>query len=87
MTEQAHNAYVERVVKKRPWSSLMIQLHKLSRAQSQSILVSTFCDALDFENDRNLSEPLRRVLWDLFRLFALTTMEADSYDCTPLDAL
>ncbi|PKY04427.1 acyl-CoA oxidase [Aspergillus campestris IBT 28561] len=79
-TVLTHNAYIERVVKQRSWSSLMIQLHKLSRAQSQSILVSTFFDALDSEDNLNLSEPLRRVLWDLFRLFALTTMETDSYD-------
>lgn len=62
----------------------MIQLHKLSRAQSQSILVSTFFDALDSEDNLSLSESLRRTLWDLFRLFALTTMETDSYECKPL---
>lgn len=39
----------------------------------------SFFDSLSTENA--LSEPTREVLWDLYRLFALHTMENDGYEC------
>ncbi|KAL4888901.1 acyl-CoA dehydrogenase/oxidase C-terminal [Aspergillus ambiguus] len=77
-TSLAYNAYQERVVRKRSWNSLLIQLHRLSRAQSQSILVTKFFQALD--GDRSLSLSVKGTIWDLFRLFALFTMETESYE-------
>src|SRR5271170_3252308 len=36
----AYEAYQLRIVQKQPWTSLMIRLHKLSRAHSEALLVS-----------------------------------------------
>ncbi|KAJ5647967.1 hypothetical protein N7490_004339 [Penicillium lividum] len=77
-TALAYDAYEQRVVKKRSWNSLLIQLHKLSKAQSQSILVNRFFDALS--TDATLSSSLRDTLWDVYRLFALNTMENEGYE-------
>lgn len=94
--KQAYDAYEQRVLKKHSWNSLLIRLHKLSKgkiefdryvftkltpssAQSQSILVSTFFEALT--SDNTLPSPIKSVLWDLFRLFALYTMENEGYEC------
>lgn len=82
---------------KKSWNSLLILSHKLSKglsllllnmhfpelrivtAQSQSILVGTFYHALS--NDTSLSSSLKSTMWDLYRLFALFTMENEGYDC------
>ncbi|KAJ5439609.1 uncharacterized protein N7458_010607 [Penicillium daleae] len=77
-TALAYDAYEQRVLKKQNWNSLLIQLHKLSKAQSQSILVATFFEALSTDN--TLSNPAKTILWDLFRLFALYTMENEGYE-------
>ncbi|KAJ5516266.1 hypothetical protein N7527_007826 [Penicillium freii] len=77
-TAMAYDAYEQRVMKKQNWNSLLIQLHKLSRAQSESIIVATFFDALS--NDKTLSTPIKSVLWDCFRLFALYSMENESFE-------
>ncbi|KAL4862474.1 hypothetical protein BDV12DRAFT_43134 [Aspergillus spectabilis] len=77
-TALAYKVYQERVVKKRSWNSLMIEFHKLSKAQSQSILVTQFYQALD--TNEHLSASTREVLWDLYRLFACFTLEADGFE-------
>ncbi|KAJ5577106.1 Acyl-CoA oxidase [Penicillium sp. DV-2018c] len=77
-TSMAYEAYEQRVIKKQNWNSLLIQLHKLSRAQSQSILVATFFEAIT--TDKTLSTPTKTVLLDLYRLFALYTMENEGYE-------
>ncbi|KAL4783289.1 hypothetical protein BJX76DRAFT_368525 [Aspergillus varians] len=77
-TALAYDVYQERIVKKRPWNELMVQFHKLSNAQSQSILVTQFYEALTTGKD--LSNPTLEVLWDNYRLFALFTMEAERYE-------
>lgn len=98
---QAYDAYEHRVLKKQSWNSLLIRLHKLSKgksdlgfyasakltpslAQSQSIIVSTFFEALT--SDNTLSGPLKSILWDLYRLFALYTMEGEGYECEDLQS-
>jgi acyl-CoA oxidase len=48
-------------------------------AQSQSILVSTFFEALSI--DKSLSGSNKTVMWDLYRLFALYTMENEGFEC------
>jgi len=68
-------AYEKRIVKKRSWNSMLIQLHKLSKAQSQSILVENFYVALC--NDKTILASAKAVLEDLFRLFALYTLDAE----------
>ncbi|KAJ5227844.1 hypothetical protein N7489_008552 [Penicillium chrysogenum] len=77
-TAMTYDAYEQRVIKKRNWNSLLIQLHRLSRAQSESIIVATFFDALS--NDKTLSAPTKNVLWDCYRLFALYSMENESFE-------
>ncbi|GAB1215542.1 hypothetical protein ATERTT37_004733 [Aspergillus terreus] len=47
-------------------------------ALSQSILVTKFFQALT--TDSSLPPSTKEIMWDLFRLFALFTMEADSYE-------
>ncbi|KAJ5924500.1 hypothetical protein N7466_008687 [Penicillium verhagenii] len=77
-TAIAYDAYEQRVVKNRSWNSLLIQLHKLSKAQSQSILVTKFFEALS--TDGSLPSSLKAILWDVYRLFALNTMENEGYE-------
>ncbi|KAL3457029.1 acyl-CoA dehydrogenase/oxidase C-terminal [Aspergillus heterothallicus] len=77
-TALAHNVYQTRVVDRKPWTSLMIEAHKLSKAQSQSVLVTKFHDAVVSSTD--LSPTTRNILWDVFRLFTSYTLEADRYE-------
>ncbi|KAI7222402.1 acyl-CoA oxidase [Hortaea werneckii] len=74
-----YQAYVQREVKKRSWNSLLIQLRKVSHAESQSILVSNFYNALQ-GSDAELQPGVRIHLRKLFRLFALYTMEQEARD-------
>ena len=69
-------AYRERVEKKRSWTSMLIQLYKLSRAHSQAILVRNFHDAL--KSNTTMSSNLKPVLRDCFRLFSLYTMDIEA---------
>ena len=71
-----YKAYTARVVEKRPWNSLLIQLHKLSRAQSQSLLVSNFFDAIKSRD--SMSSALRDKMTLLFRLFSFYTMDNEA---------
>ncbi|RMY22147.1 hypothetical protein D0867_02897 [Hortaea werneckii] len=74
-----HQAYIQREVKKRSWNIMLIQLRKVSHAESQSILVSNFYDALQ-RSDAELQPGVRIHLRKLFRLFALYTMEQEARD-------
>ncbi|KAF9886343.1 hypothetical protein FE257_011602 [Aspergillus nanangensis] len=74
----AYETYDARIVNKRRWNDLLLQLHRLSEAQAQSFLISTFLESLI--SSRELSPPAREVLLDLFRLLALTIVKADSYE-------
>ena len=74
-----HQAYLQREVKKRSWNSMLIQLRKVSHAESQSILVSNFYVALQ-RSDAELQPGVRTHLQKLFRLFALYTMEQEARD-------
>lgn len=75
VADLSFRAYEERIVKKRSWNSLLIQLHKLSRAHSQSIIVENFYSALN--SDSSLPSAAKPVLLNCFRLFALYTMDGD----------
>jgi acyl-CoA oxidase len=69
-------AYKERVENKKPWTSMLIQLYKLSRAHSQAILVRNFHEALT--SNTTMSAELKPVMRDNFRLFALYTMDLEA---------
>ena len=58
---------------------MLIQLRKVSHAESQSILVSNFYDALQ-RSDEDLRPGVRIHLQKLFKLFALYTMEQEARD-------
>ncbi|KAJ9607075.1 hypothetical protein H2200_008147 [Cladophialophora chaetospira] len=74
-----YQVYQARVVEKRPWTSLMIQLHRLSRAHSESLLVTNFYNAVYTDTpDPPLDAATIEVLQVLFRLFALFTLDASA---------
>lgn len=76
-----YQVYEARIEKKQSWTALMILLHRLARAFSESLLVANFHTAV-FENtpDPPLEGATLDVMRDLFRLFALYTIEAQSSD-------
>ncbi|KAF2752348.1 acyl-CoA oxidase [Sporormia fimetaria CBS 119925] len=76
----AHKAYESRIVAKKSWTELMIDLHRLAIAHSESILIENFYNAA-FGNQApspSIDTSTRAVMQDLFRLFALTTIDAKS---------
>ena len=72
----AYQAYHERIVKNKSWTSLMIFLHKLSIAHSESLLVMNFYNAI-FTSRPNppLDASTLDVMKLLLRLFALFTID------------
>ncbi|PGG97421.1 hypothetical protein GX51_07332 [Blastomyces parvus] len=77
-------AYEKREIQKQTWNSLLIDFYRLSRAHSQSILVINFYNAIINDSNTIPSAQTRSTLRDLFRLFALSTMEAEArefYSC------
>ncbi|OGM39650.1 fatty-acyl coenzyme A oxidase (Pox1) [Aspergillus bombycis] len=73
-----HEVYVARVLNKTPWTSLMVQLHRVSHAQSLALLVEIFYDTLN--SDQSLAPPIKVAMWNLYRLFAFYHMQQESYD-------
>jgi acyl-CoA oxidase len=78
----SYRAYQAREVEKKGWTKLMIQLHSLSRAYSEQILVSNFYNS--FTATTSLSSPAPDVLRTCFRLYALYTLDqyASSFTMT-----
>jgi len=76
-------AYQARIVKKKPWTNLLIQLHALSNAHSQAILVRNFhvalCASSPPANDV-IPSAAKSVLSICFRLFALHTINTHARD-------
>ncbi|KAL1797116.1 hypothetical protein ACET3X_003722 [Alternaria dauci] len=66
----SYRAYQARVVEKQPWTRLMIQLHNLSRAYSEQILITNFYNGLD-----SVSPSASSALRTCFRLYALYTVD------------
>ena len=74
----AHRCYEKRIVEKRSWTSLMVELHKLSRAHSQFLIVSYFYQGIASADSLHAS--ISPVMHFLFRLFAMYTIEVDAAD-------
>jgi acyl-CoA oxidase len=75
----AWRSYESREILKKSWNSLLIDFHKLSRAYSQAMLVSNFyAAAVSSNNAALLDASTKSVLLDLFRLFALHTMDSEA---------
>jgi acyl-CoA oxidase len=70
----AYRAYQARVVEKKGWTKMMLQLHALSRAYSEQILVTNFFNSFDNASAK-LSSPTPTVLKTCFRLYALYTLD------------
>jgi len=73
----SYTAYQQRIEQKKPWTKMMIQLHALSRAYSEQVLVTNFHNALTSAHF-HLTFPTPAVLRTCFRLYALYTMEQSS---------
>jgi len=84
----AYQAYHARVIEKKSWTSIMLSLHRLSRAHSESLLVSSFYDAV-FASTPNpaVDDVTLSVLQTLFRLFALFTLDASASEFLVSNAL
>jgi acyl-CoA oxidase len=75
----AYQAYQQRIVEKQPWTSLMVSLHRLAIAHSESILIENFFNAVfAAQPSPPLDDAARKVLQDLFRLFALHLIDQNS---------
>lgn len=72
-----YKAYLDREVHGRSWNGMLIELHKLSNADSRLVLVENFYNAI---SDTSLSSPLRDILRLLFCLFAYSTLSNDAID-------
>lgn len=72
----SHQAYEARIEQKQPWTSLMISLHRLARAFSESLLVANFYKAV-FESPPTppMDNATHDVMKNLFRLFAMSTID------------
>ncbi|KAF2399459.1 acyl-CoA oxidase [Trichodelitschia bisporula] len=73
--EMSFRLYDARIVQKKKWNSLLIQLHRLSNVYSQMILVNNFYAALQ---PSPLSAHAASVMESLFQLYALYTMDTDA---------
>lgn len=71
----AFEAFDARELRKCKWNDLLIDFHKLSRAYSESLLVSNFFKAL---SSNSVPPGTRKVMGDLFQLYALSAMDGDA---------
>lgn len=73
-------ALQHRDVEKRSWNSLLVDFHRLSTAHAQYMVVKSFHDALasDSSTQSSLDRQTVTVLYKLFRLFALHTLEREA---------
>lgn len=84
----SYKAYQSRVEQKQSWTSLTVSLHRLSQAWSECILIENFYNAV-FETTPNppIARATHQVLKDLFRLFALSTIDKQGTDFVVSGAL
>ncbi|EME48677.1 hypothetical protein DOTSEDRAFT_67648 [Dothistroma septosporum NZE10] len=82
--DSTYRAYVDRFEKKRSWNSMLLQLRKVSVAESQSILVTNFHEAI---SRSDFSSILRSHLQLQFRLFAYFTMDNEARDFAKANAV
>ena len=72
----AYQVYQARIAEKKSWTSLMISLHRLSRAHSESLLVLNFYNAIfTSQSDPPLDVSTIELMKRLFQLFALFTLD------------
>jgi acyl-CoA oxidase len=81
----SYRAYQAREVEKKGWTKLMIQLHSLSRAYSEQIIVTNFFNA--FPLTSTLISPTPDVLKTCFHLYALYTLDQSASSFTMTTAV
>lgn len=63
---------------KKPWNDLLVDFYRLSKAHSQYLIVKNFYSALQNPSTTNkVDAATTDVLWKLFRLFSLHTLEQE----------
>lgn len=82
----SYRAYQARVKEKKGWTTMMITLHNLSRAYSDSILVTNFYNSFS-SSSSSLSSPTPDVLRTCFRLYALYTLDQNASAFTMTTAI
>ena len=75
----AYRVYHCRIVQKASWNDMLIDLHHLSNAHCESLLVKYFHEALR-QADPPLDPPTLAAMHQLFKLFALITFQNASAD-------
>ncbi|KAH7084843.1 hypothetical protein BKA63DRAFT_498319 [Paraphoma chrysanthemicola] len=73
----SYRAYQARVVEKKGWTQMMITLHNLSRAYSESVLVTNFYNSFN-TTTASLPTPTPEILRTCFRLYALYTLDQNA---------
>ncbi len=74
-----HRAYQSRVVQKTSWNDMLIDLHHISNAYCEFLLIKYFHDALQ-RPETSLDAKTQDAMHEVFRLFALFTMQKASAD-------
>jgi acyl-CoA oxidase len=64
---------------KTPWNDLLVHFYRLSKAHSQYMIVKNFYDKLTAEATKaELDEETIKIMFQLFRLYALNTLETEA---------
>ncbi|KAK5056228.1 hypothetical protein LTR84_012781 [Exophiala bonariae] len=82
----AHKAYQLRIMQKFSWNDMLIELHHLSNAHCEFLLVQSFHDALQ-QPFPPLDAATHRTMQQLFMLFALFTLQDNSSDFIAMEIL
>jgi acyl-CoA oxidase len=73
------NLLDKRDAEKTSWNDLLVDMYRLSKAHSQYMMVKNFYDTLSAkETAEGLDEVSLDVMWKLFRLYALNTLESEA---------
>jgi acyl-CoA oxidase len=74
------NLLDKRDAEKTSWNDLLVDMYRLSKAHSQYMMVKNFYDTLNSKDtiEQLPADTTREVLWNLFRLYALNTLESEA---------
>jgi acyl-CoA oxidase len=73
------NLLDKRDTEKMPWNDLLVDMYRLSKAHSQYMMIKNFYDMLNSqETKEQLDEATLDVMWKLFRLYSLNTLESEA---------
>lgn len=74
------NLLDKRDAEKTSWNDLLVDMYRLSKAHSQYMIVKNFYDTLNSNAtiESMPADTTREVFWNLFRLYALNTLESEA---------